>query len=92
VASKAAVASLTRVLARELGNYKITVNAVGPTPIQTDLIRGVPTEKLDALVSRQAIRRYGEFRDVSNVIDFFISPQSDFITGQIIYLGGADVR
>lgn len=92
VASKAAVASLTRVLARELGNYKITVNAVGPTPIQTDLIRGVPTEKLDALVSRQAIRRYGEFRDASNVIDFFLSPQSDFITGQIIYLGGADVH
>jgi 3-oxoacyl-[acyl-carrier protein] reductase len=87
-ASKAAVGSLTKVLAREFGSYKITVNAIGPTPIRTDLIRGVPSEKLDALIARQAIRRYGEFRDVSNVIDFFISPDSDFITGQIVYLGG----
>ena len=34
------------------------------------------------------IARFGEFRDVANVIDFFISPASDFVTGQIIYLGG----
>ena len=87
-ASKAAVASLTKILAREFGSVGITVNAIGPTPIRTDLIRGVPEEKLDALVQRQAIRRYGEFADVSNVIDFFTSPQSSFITGQIIYLGG----
>ena len=87
-ASKAAVESLTEVLARELAPYGITVNAVGATPILTDLIRSVPKEKLDALVARQAIRRFGEFRDVSNVIDFFIRPESDFITGQIVYLGG----
>ena len=36
----------------------------------------------------QAIRRMGEFRDVANVIDFLIQPESDFITGQVIYLGG----
>lgn len=87
-ASKAAVVSLTEVLARELAEMRITVNAVGPTPIKTDLIAGVPKEKMDALIARQAIRRYGEFRDVSNVIDFFIRPDSDFITGQVLYLGG----
>ena len=48
-ASKAAVESLTRILARELGELNFTVNAVGPTPIETDLIRGVPKEKMDAL-------------------------------------------
>lgn len=87
-ASKAAVESLTRILARELANFKITVNAVGPTLLKTDLIRSVPQEKLDAIISRQAIRRYGEFRDISNVVDFFIHPESDFITGQTIFLGG----
>jgi len=86
--SKAAVESLTRIIARELAEFKITVNAIGPTPIATDLIAGVPRKKLEDLVQMQAIRRFGEFRDVSNVIDFFIRPESDFITGQVVYLGG----
>lgn len=87
-ASKAAVESLTRVSAKELSAYGIRVNAIGPTPIQTDLIRGIPKNKIDELISNQAIKRLGEEEDVINVIDFFISPTSDFITGQIIYLGG----
>lgn len=87
-ASKAAVCSLTQILARELAPLGITVNAVGPTPIQTDLIHGVAPEKLENLLNRQAIHRYGEFCDVSNILDFFIRPESNFITGQIIYLGG----
>lgn len=86
--SKAAVESLTQILAREFATFGITVNAVGPTPIKTDLIRSVPQEKMDALIRRQAIPRFGEFRDVSNAIDFLIQPESDFITGQVIYLGG----
>ena len=87
-ASKAAVESLTRVAARELAAFNITVNAVGPTPVMTDLIRTVPKQKMDSLIARQAIRRMGEPRDVAQVIDFLISPESDFVTGQIIYLGG----
>ena len=87
-ASKAAVISLTQVLAREFATFGITVNAIGPTPIKTDLIRAVPAEKLGALIERQAIQRYGEPRDVVNVIDFFVQPESDFVTGQVIFLGG----
>ena len=87
-ASKAAVISLTQILARECADFGITVNAIGPAPIKTDLIRGVPTDKLDALVQRQAIRRYGELRDVIHVVDFFVQPASDFVTGQVIFLGG----
>lgn len=87
-ASKAAIVTLTEILAKELAEFGITVNAVGPTPVKTDLIRSVPQEKIDSLISRQAISRFGEFKDIANVIDFFIQPESDFITGQVIYLGG----
>ncbi len=71
-ASKAAVISLTQILARELADFGITVNAVGPTPVRTDLVAGVPEATMDRLIARQAIRRYGEFRDVDNVVDFFL--------------------
>jgi len=87
-ASKAAIVSLTEILAKELAEMGITVNAVGPTPVETDLIRSVPQEKIDALLSQQSIHRLGEFRDIFNVIDFFIRPESNFVTGQVIFLGG----
>lgn len=87
-ASKAAVLSLTQVLAHELSPFGITVNSVGPTPTLTDLIRSVPQEKMDALLARQAIRRHASFQDISNVVDFFLSDASGFVTGQNIYLGG----
>lgn len=88
-ASKAAVISLTQILAKEFGHFGITVNAVGPTVIPTDLIKSVPDEKIQELIDRQTIKRHGNMGDVANVIDFFIRPESDFVTGQIVFLGGA---
>lgn len=88
VASKAAVLSLTQVLARELAEFGITVNAVGPTPIDTDLIRSVPKDRIDRLVARQAIPRLGAYEDVANVVDFFLRKESGFVTGQNLFLGG----
>lgn len=87
-ASKAACESLTKTMAKELASYSIRVNAIALTPVQTDLIKAVPKDKINALLERQAIKRFGEFGDIINVIDFFISQKSDFITGQIITLGG----
>lgn len=89
-ASKAAVESFTQVLARELGATGVTVNAVGPTPVPTDLIKKVPAAKLEALLARQAIRRLGTVDDVANVVDFFLSARSEFVTGQVLYLGGVN--
>lgn len=87
-ASKAACQSMTKTMAKELASYNIRVNAIAPTPVQTDLIKAVPKDKINALLDAQAIKRFGEFDDIINVIDFFISPRSAFITGQIITLGG----
>lgn len=87
-ASKAAIVSFTRILARELSEFGITCNVVGLPPIDTDLIRGIPKEKIDRIVNGLAIRRMGRFEDVVNAIDFFVKPESNYITGQSIYLGG----
>ena len=87
-ASKSAIESLTKISAKELGRYGIRVNAIGPTPVETDLIKQVPKEKLDALLDNQVIKRFGNVDDIKNVIDFFIAENSHFVTGQTIYLGG----
>jgi 3-oxoacyl-[acyl-carrier protein] reductase len=89
VASKSAVMSLTQVAAKELAPLGITVNAVGPGPIQTDLMRGVPEHMSAALIDRLVLKRWTEFGDVTNVIDFLISSDSGAVTGQTIFLGGA---
>jgi 3-oxoacyl-[acyl-carrier protein] reductase len=48
----------------------------------------VPEDKMKALLSRQSIQRMGKVTDVINAIDFYLSEESDFITGQVLYLGG----
>jgi len=88
VASKAAVEGLTKVLSREFASLGVTVNTIGPVPIETDLIRSVPKDKIQSIVDMQSIKRLGQFEDVANVTDFFLRRESDFVTGQHIYLGG----
>ena len=87
-ASKAAIESLTRTAAKELGSFGITVNSIGPTPIETDLIRALPKETINVLIERQAIQRIGTLADIANCADFFLRKESSFITGQTLYLGG----
>lgn len=87
-ASKAAIESFTRVVAKELGPMGITCNAVGPSVIRTALTEGVTDEKLRRLLGEQAIAREATADDVANVIDFFLKPESGLVTGQIVYLGG----
>jgi 3-oxoacyl-[acyl-carrier protein] reductase len=87
-ASKSAVENFTQCAAKEVAPYGITINAIGPTPIKTDLIKGVPQKKIQELLQKQAIKRFGNIEDIENVINFFIDDKSDFITGQVIYLGG----
>jgi 3-oxoacyl-[acyl-carrier protein] reductase len=87
-ASKGALEIFTRVMARELGPMGITCNAVGPSLIPTALTAGVPDDKVQALLAEQAVPRPATPEDVAHVIDFFLSPESDLVTGQVLYLGG----
>jgi len=86
--SKSAVETLTKITAKELASYNITVNAIGLTPVKTNLIENIPKEKIEKLIERQAFKRYGEMKDIINSVDFFINENSNYITGQILYLGG----
>jgi len=88
-ASKSAIETFTRIVAREAAPFGVTCNAVGPGPVRTDLTRGIGEDKIARLLSRQAIQRYAEFADVANVVDFFLQPESAMVTGQVVYLGGA---
>jgi 3-oxoacyl-[acyl-carrier protein] reductase len=86
--SKAAVESFTKVLSKEIAKFNITANVIGPCAMDTDLLRNVPTHKVEKILELQSISAYAEFDDVTNVIDFFIDTKSKMITGQVIYLGG----
>jgi 3-oxoacyl-[acyl-carrier protein] reductase len=88
LAAKSAIASLSQVMAREVIEFGITVNVVGPGPVTTDLIRGVPKEKINQILENMPTRRLSTLEDVANVVDFFLRPESSAITAQIIYLGG----
>jgi 3-oxoacyl-[acyl-carrier protein] reductase len=87
-ASKSAVETLTKVLAKELGRAGITCNAIGPSPIKTDLIKKIPEEKIQRLLEKQTINKFANFENVSNAVDFFISEECGMVTAHILYLGG----
>ena len=87
-ASKSAVETLTQIIAKEYGSFGITCNAIGPSPIDTALIKGVSKDKIAKLIKRQAIQKMATAEDVINLADFFLRPESKMISGQIVYLGG----
>lgn len=87
-ASKSAVEMLTKIVAKEYGGFGITCNAIGPSPIETNLIQGIPKEKIAKIIEQQAIKKMATTSDVINLVDFFLKPESGMISGQIVYLGG----
>jgi len=87
-ASKSALITFSQVFAREIADYGVTCNIVCPGPIETDLIKSVPKAKIEQLIQSMAIKRMGTFQDVANVVEFFCRQESDYVTGQVVCLGG----
>lgn len=88
VASKAGVIGMTRVWARELGPKGISVNAVAPGFIATDMMGRVPDRVLASIREKTPLGRLGEPRDVANVYLFLASDEADFINGAVICVDG----
>jgi 3-oxoacyl-[acyl-carrier protein] reductase len=86
--SKAAIEAVTVILSKEYAPFNITCNTLGLAPMKTSMLEMFPEEKVNDVLSRQSIRRLGEFGDVINAVDFLVSGRSGFVTGQSIYLGG----
>jgi 3-oxoacyl-[acyl-carrier protein] reductase len=89
IASKSGVEGLTRVLANELGPRKITVNAVAPGPVATDLFLSGKSEELIATIAKMApLGRLGEVEDIVGVVSFLAGPEGGWINGQVIRVNG----
>lgn len=89
-ATKAAIATLANVLAKELAPLNITCNTLGITAIETDMLSQLPRPKVDAVVAGLTLPRYATADDICNVVDFFASQRSGYITAQTVYLGGVN--
>lgn len=87
-AAKAGVIALTRTLAREFGSRNITVNAVAPGFIETDMTRELPGEARESYLKRIALERFGRPEEVAEVIVFLVSPAAGYITGQTVVVDG----
>lgn len=87
-ASKAGLIGLTKALAKELGPSGITVNAVAPGVIKTDMNSALDEEAIAALIDETPVSRLGETSDVSRAVMFLASDESGFVTGEVMNVSG----
>lgn len=91
-ATKAAVEVLTRILSKELGDRNITVNAVAPGPVDTDLFNAGKTEAVKQQMADMCpLHRLGRPEDIANVVAFLVSDQGGWVNGQIVRANGGMV-
>lgn len=91
VATKTGVIGMTRVWARELGRYGITVNAVAPGFIGTEMVRQMPEKILNAMISRTPLGRLGAPEDIANAYLYLASDEASFVTGTVLSVDGGQV-
>jgi len=87
-ATKAGVIGFAKSLAREIGSRGITVNAVAPGFIDTDMTRALPDEQRNALLGQIPLGRLGDVSDIANTVAFLASSDASYITGETIHVNG----
>ena len=87
-AAKAAVAGMTKSLARELGSRNITVNCVAPGFIDTDMTRALSDEQKKALLGQIPLGRLGAAQDVAAAVAYLASPAAGYVTGSVLHVNG----
>lgn len=88
VASKAAIVGYTRASAMELAPRGILVNAIAPGLIDTPLLRALTPERMAAQLALQPTGKAGRPEDIAQAVSFLVSPQTGFITGQVLFVDG----
>lgn len=87
-ASKAGLIGFTKSLARELGPRNITVNAVAPGYIETEMTDSLPEKVKEGILQQVPLGRMGQPKDIARAVCFLAHPQSDYITGQVLNVDG----
>lgn len=87
-AAKAGIIGFTKTVARELASRNITVNAVAPGFIATDMTAGISEKAVSDILNQIPLARAGTPEDVAGAVAFLASPQADYITGQVIHVNG----
>ena len=87
-ASKAGIMGFTKSVARELASRNVTVNAVAPGFIETEMTAQLPEKAKEAFLAQIPLGRAGQPEDVAQVVKFLISEEASYITGQVIHLNG----
>ena len=89
IASKAAVESLTQVFAKEMRGRQITVNAIAPGPVATELfLHGKSEEQIQTFAKMPPLERLGQPEDIARVVSFLVGPDSAWVNGQILRVNG----